>query len=541
MAHRMERLRRRSVASLGTVLACAAITVSCSGTDGTSPGQTVEQASRGPRIPPSPLAENAQRAGAAGQATEVPRDAIRIEVGDDAQEIVDDAAPGSTFVFASGTHREQQITPRDGDRFVGEDGAVLRGSRVLEGFSEQDGRFVIGGQDQQNEVGETGFMEEGREADAFPEELFVDGERQQTVGSVEEVTDGTWYFDYDADTIHLGTDPSGSTVETSVVPFAFGGEGIRDVSIEGLVIEHYANRAQMGAIHGEGTRNWTVRNVDASFNHGTGIRLGPGWLVSNCRVTNNGQMGVSGNGEQHDEAAIVVRNNEIAQNKVLGYDWEWEGGGTKFSRTVNIVFEHNWVHDNIGPGPWFDIDNRDAVIRSNLIENNTGVGIHYEISYGAEIYWNEVRGNGGENEDYGSGVFVSNSSDVAVFENLLAGNFDEIYAVQDERGEGRFGRYTVANLDVRRNDVSVTDGQVGLRVPSGEDEFYESEGVRFRENTYRLSQLDQQAFYWDEAEMAAAAWQDEGLDIAGEFVTDQDGGALPDDATAYAPAVYGPE
>ena len=40
--------------------------------------------------------------------------------------------------------------------------------------------------------------------------------------------------------------------------------------------------------------------------------------------------------------------------------------------------------------------------------------------------------------------------------------------------------------------------------PVGEDEFYESEGVRFRENTYRLSQLDQQAFYWDEAEMAAA-------------------------------------
>ena len=546
ISHAMKRMRRRSVVCAGTVLAAAVIATSCTddGDDGAS-GQAVEEASRGPRVPPSPLAGSASEAGArqrgAVEPGEVPDDAVRIAVGDDAQQVVDAAEPGTTFVFAEGIHREQQITPRDGDRFIGEPGAVLRGSRELEGFSERDGVWAIGGQTQENEIGEQGFMEEGREADAFPEELFVDGERQQHVASLDEVGDGTWHFDYAADTIYLGSDPSQGTVETSTVPTAFAGEGVRDVTIENLVIEHYANRAQVGAIHGEGTRRWTVRNVDASFNHGTGIRIGPGWLIANCRVTNNGQMGISGNGQQDEQATIVVRDSEIAQNKVLGYDWEWEGGATKFSRTVNMVFENNWVHDNIGPGPWFDIDNRDAVIRSNLVENNTGVGIHYEISYGAEIYWNEVRGNGGENEDYGTGVFVSNSSQVAVFENLLAGNRHEIYAIQDERGEGEFGRYTAADLDVRRNDVTVTDGQVGLRVPTGEDEFYASQGVRFRENTYRLSEPDQQAFYWDESEIPASQWQEHGLDVAGDFLTDGGDGALPGEATGYEATRYGPE
>ncbi len=64
---------------------------------------------------------------AAQPAMAVPDSAVRIAAGDDVQAAVDAAPPGSAFVLAAGVHPGASIVPRDGDRFFGEDGAVLDG------------------------------------------------------------------------------------------------------------------------------------------------------------------------------------------------------------------------------------------------------------------------------------------------------------------------------------------------------------------------------------------------------------------------------
>jgi Right handed beta helix region len=464
---------------------------------------------------------------------------VRLEVGDAFQERVDQHPPGTTYVVAAGVHRLQQVVPHSGDRFIGESGAILSGARVLTDFLQDDGLWVAEGQTQEGMA--HGEMEPGRERDAHPEDLFIDGQRLRHVADRDEVGPGAWFFDYEADRIYLGDDPSGRLVETSVTEWAIGGEGVEDVTIENLTFRQYANRAQTGAIHGQGTRGWTVGHVDASFNHGTGIRVGPGWDVSSCRATYNGQMGISGSGEYVEGDPIRVTGCEIAHNKQLGYNWEWEGGATKFANTSGMVFENNWVHGNIGAGPWFDIDNRDAVIRSNLVEGNTHVGILYEISYGAEIHWNEVRDNGGQaGGDLGAGILISNSSDVEVFENLLSGNRHGILVVQADRGDGEFGRYEVTGLSVRDNDIAVDAGAPGLRVTTGEDDLYSSEAVRFMDNTYRLDDPDDDdSFYWGEG-LDAEGWQAQGLDVDGQFLDQSEEGTLPADVIAFKRQEYGP-
>lgn len=55
---------------------------------------------------------------------------IAIYPGDSIQLKVNAAPPGTQFVIKAGTHRRQQITPKDGDTFVGEPGAVLDGENV---------------------------------------------------------------------------------------------------------------------------------------------------------------------------------------------------------------------------------------------------------------------------------------------------------------------------------------------------------------------------------------------------------------------------
>ena len=351
---------------------------------------------------------------------------VRLRVGDKFQEIVRKQPPGTRFVIASGVHRLESVRPKHGMVFTGRPGAVMSGAKVLRSFHREGDVWVVNGQSQQGRRNPTAYMESGRDFDNNSEELFFDGLPLRHV-SRGQVGPGRWHFDYGADKIYIGSNPAGHLVETSVAPVAFHGEGVRNVVIENLTIRHYANAAQTGAIHGSGTRDWTIRRVDASRNHGVGIHLGPGSHLSHSKMANNGQLGLRGESFDPDinyGAPMVIEHNEIVHNKRLGYDWGWEGGAMKILHSRGTVFRNNWVHDNIGPGIWFDYDNHATTIQSNLVEDNTHIGIFYEVSYGpTKIRWNTVRRNGaGQPGHIGAGILISNSRNVKIIGNAVDRN-----------------------------------------------------------------------------------------------------------------------
>ena len=70
--------------------------------------------------------------------TEIARDAppqqkseIFISPGQSIQDAVDANPAGTTFHIKAGIHRLQQVKPKDGDKFIGEPGAILSGSKIL--------------------------------------------------------------------------------------------------------------------------------------------------------------------------------------------------------------------------------------------------------------------------------------------------------------------------------------------------------------------------------------------------------------------------
>jgi putative cell wall-binding protein len=451
---------------------------------------------------------------------------VRVAVGADVQALVDAAPAGSTFVFDSGVHREVSITPRSGDRFTGQPGAVLSGARVLDGWRREGGAWAVGGQTQQGEVILADVLEDGRERDAHPEELFVGGKRFRHVGSRGELGPGRWFFDYDADRIWLGEDPAGRLVETSVTPYAFVGRGTRDVTVADLTVEHYANPplGSHAAISAFRTSGWTLANLDVRANHGAGIGTGTGLTIRDSKITDNGQIGIAGTDTSRDaqpefEDGLVVTGNEIARNRQLGYEWGFEGGGTKFILTRGMRFTGNHVHSNNGPGAWWDIDNLDAVIEGNHVHENLDAGIFYEISHGARITGNHVHDNGLQaTGDTGAGVWVSTSARVEVAGNVLYGNRHEVLATHNDRGAGLYGLHETADLWVHDNDMTVDRGEPGLRVTTGDASYYTSRGNRFTANTYRLSSLDDRTFFWD-GMLTASGWQAKGNDTTGTFTT----------------------
>ncbi len=281
-----------------------------------------------------------------------------------------------------------------------------------------------------------------------------------------------------------------------------------------MAITKYASPAQLGAVFQFGGSGWIVADNEVSFNHGAGIAVADGARVEGNFVHSNGQIGVKASGED-----VVVIGNEISNNNTAGFNSLWEAGGTKFVKTTNLVLRDNHVHHNDGPGLWPDINNQNTVIEGNVVEHNAGPGIRVEISYGAVIRDNTLRGNGSH---WGGGIDIANSPDVEIANNEL---FDDgIWVIQEDRSgtpqgvTGPLGRYDVENLWVHDNTLTRPDKTTGLVVTTGDRSFITTRNNRFDRNTY-VDIPEGELFRWGTSDLSSERWVDVGNDVNGSFVT----------------------
>ena len=413
-------------------------------------------------------------------------------MGNDIQSVIKQYAAGTTFRIGAGVHRRQGITPRTGDRFLGEPGAVLSGALVIDGFVQSGSYWVLGGRTEQVNV--HGSCGSGGAGCAYNTDLFWDGRPLRQVLSLAELAPGNWYFDYAADRVYLADNPSGHVLELSGnVWQAFSGSA-SNVTISGLTIQQYATPAQRGAIQGGSSSNWVVSNNLLQFNHGGGLRIGNGMQVLNNRVLNNGQIGVIG-----VAVNTLVQGNEIAWNNLLGYAGGWEAGGTKFVKTQGLVVRDNHVHHNDGPGLWTDIDNQDVLYEDNLVEWNEGVGISHEISFRAVIRNNVVRNNGLGFDPWlwGGQIMVQNSAGAEVYGNTVtipAEGGNGLVIVNQNRGDW------VSRDNYFHDNLVIHLGNSGVNGFADDTATKPACGVeannRFDGNSYQLPDPTRNRWHW---------------------------------------------
>ncbi len=431
----------------------------------------------------------------------------------DAAAVVAAQPEGTRFVFEPGVYRHVSIAPRSDQVFEAKQGVVFSGAKVLTDFAFDGNRWFVDGQTQQEwDHGEC-FASNPR--CRHPEDLFLDGELQTHVSTLQAVGPGSWFFDYNADRIYLGSDPEGSVVETSVTRHAFSSDADR-VEIRGFIIQRYANQAQHGVIdsrldnrtdsaRGDG---WVVESNVIRQNHGTGIVVTDHGIVRNNEIIENGQLGITAYGLD-----VEVTENTIAGNNTTGFDYGWEAGGSKFKRTTGLVVQANVVRDNFGPGLWTDIDNVDSTIENNVVQNNAYIGIFHEISYSAVIRDNIVEGNGFHYtvDVWGAGITVAASPDVEVTGNIVRGNAGGIVAIQQNRSDApaSFGPVEIENLRVYDNIVEMNDGFTGLRQEVGDNSYYRSRNNVFEANDFVVDGQDR--FYWNNRPISLAEWLNLGL------------------------------
>jgi hypothetical protein len=443
---------------------------------------------------------------------------VPVSPGNSIQSLVDQNPEGTHFTLKAGIYRLQQVRPKNGDTFTGENGAVLNGSELLAGFAFNGSAWVLNGQSRR--APQRGQCLPASPACSSSEDLFLDDVLLQPVSSVGSLAPGRWFFDYANSRIMMADNPTGHNVELSSAQSAFIGAA-SDVTIENLTIEKYACPAQLGAVHARSgdtpSSNWTIRDNLIRFNHGSGIRVGNGTKALRNRLLSNGQLGIGDIGN-----ALLIDDNEIGWNNYAGFDPAWEGGGAKFLRSRGAIIRYNYSHDNNGTGLWTDTDNVNTLYEFNKVYNNSGPGIQHEISYEAEIRHNDVRhnGTGGDAWAWGSQILVQNSRGVQVHDNYVevgspVGN--GIFLVQQNRGRGEFGAYFTVNNFIHHNEVVYlgSNGRSGAVADYAPATMFAGNN-RFDSNGYRGPGQGLARWEWN-GRLDWQGFQGQGQDVSGWF------------------------
>ena len=389
-------------------------------------------------------------------ATSAPTGAIILHPGDNISALVSAAPAGATFYFEPGVYRGVSLAPKDGQTFIGAEGAILNGSAVLTNWTQSGNLWVIGGQTQQGPVNSSAEFLPSTQRPGHPDSVFLDNTPLKPVDALSKVVPGTFYLDYAADKIYIADNPAGHTIEAGKLTDAFHGNAM-NVTVQNLVIEKYDPEIGNGAINGD--QSWTIQNNEVRLNYSVGITVQDGSRVIGNYVHDNGEVGVGGGGNN-----VLVQGNELASNGFWsGIDPLWEAGGLKFAQTDNLVVRGNYSHDNNGSGLWGDIDSINTLYEDNVVVHNTINGISYEISYNAIIRNNTLVGNGyGDTRGWGWGseINIQNSQNVQVYGNRvdMTGGGNGIVLIQQNRGSGAYGTYTTTGNQIHDNIIVDHDG-----------------------------------------------------------------------------------
>jgi parallel beta-helix repeat protein len=443
---------------------------------------------------------------------------IAVQPGDNLQAAINAHPHGTTFCIKAGLHRMQNyVVPKSNDRFVGEPGAVLNGSKLLSSFSRAGSYWVASGQTQQNPVVGGECRPSSYAGCKYADDVYFDNSPLWRVTTLAELGPGEFYFDYAGDQIYLADDPAGHKVEAAVATRAFKGwgSGANGVVIRGLVVEKFATEAGMGAIEAGG---WTIEDNEVRLSHGAGIRGGK--VVRNNHLHHNGMLGLWTEGTD-----ILVEGNELAHNNYAGYCSCWAAGGMRIQKSARVTVVNNYAHDNKGFGLWTDWDNIHVVYENNLVEDNTDAGIFHEASFDAVIRNNTVLRNGFTELGWiaGAGILLNSSGNVEIYGNTVDRNHHGISITQTDRGSGPYGPRVAHDVYVHDNTITMLAGATGLAQGMNDTSYYTSRNNRFQNNTYYLG-CNRTYFVWQNpaggsgyADLTKEQWVAAGNDTTGRF------------------------
>jgi hypothetical protein len=346
---------------------------------------------------------------------------------------------GSTIVMRAGTYHETVTIPVNKKLTIQsypKEAVWLDGSSVVGNWKQSGSTWVATGWNAQFDSSATytrgvpdgaqygwNFLNASYPLAAHPDQLWIGGVAQTQVGSAAAVTPGTFYVDYAAKTLTIGTNPSTGTVRASDLVKAMSIRGA-DSTVKGIGIRRYAPSVpDMGAVTMEKS-GITLENVAITDTSTTGLYvIGTGNTLRNVTASRNGLLGIgASNADNLTVSGVLAQGNNTER-----FNNAPVSGGMKLTRMRNVTVTNSVFAQNLGPGLWFDESVYNGTITGNDILDNLGHGLITEISAKMLIANNIVSGN------RDNGMKINDTSQVSIWNNTLTGNGRSINIVQDAR------------------------------------------------------------------------------------------------------------
>ena len=359
------------------------------------------------------------------------------------------AAAGGTIVLRAGTYRESLgiVSKRLTIQPYPHEQVWLKGSQVVSSWQSQGSTWVASNWTAQfcQTCADPSVIDPAYPNAGLPDQVFLDGVPQSQVISAAAVTPGTFYVDYQAATLTIGSNPSGHVIEAStqdslvdLVTTAAGS------IIRGVGISQYAPTWDTSVVSAAvivDAANVLLENDVVTQSAARGVAIfKPGVVLRSTNVSVNGYTGVIGNAADNlivQSCAISDNNTEhfsIAANSLAA------AGGIKVTTSDHVLIEDSIVSGNIGNGIWADVSSYDIDVVRNLVQHSANHGISIELSGTGVVASNVVTDNAH------FGIKLSGSTSIDVWNNTAANN----------------GQSQIAVIEDPRTDTSSADLALGI-------------------------------------------------------------------------------
>lgn len=464
---------------------------------------------------------------------------VLLPLGADIQSIIEKQEKGTVYRLKSGVHRGHEIILKEGDSLIGEDGAILSGAELLEGWRYEAPYWVHDGPhskiipylDDESRVWE--------QRANYPHDLFCnDVPLIQRIALTEFLLEGKyWFYDYDNDKVYIGFNPTGFEMELSGLS-NYGLSALeKDVTIKNIRFENYATYNLKPAV--ELGPNATFENSSVSGSHCIGIKISNSSIIRNSSFNYNGLAGLHNGGD-----GTLIEYCEFGYNGWAGFSGDWARAGCKVPGVTNTVLRRNYAHHNTGPGFWFDINANKNLFEENLSEFNSWEGLIYELSCGCEIRNNILRWNGLDPRGgllWGVPFVIQNAENANIHNNYFesspnldarGGGVSIINQFRPQYTDGVCGEHTAEGNEIYDNVmVMPLGGYNGLQYGRFGWETYSdflSKPNRWHNNTYYSGKPNRGNFHWyssGESPMDFVTqfyswneWQSVGQDKGSQFI-----------------------
>lgn len=284
---------------------------------------------------------------------------------------------------------------------------------------------------------------------SWPEQVFVDGQPLEHVGSINDVGPGTFFVQgsyqggtgthknhYTSTHYIIGENPAGKEVRIGTKSRAIQVKE-RDITLRGIGLRRYnAALCEFGTIYLDGydanagfrMENVVVRDVSNEGLHS----LGTNAVVANCSFIRCGSMGIGGNSDD-----TTIERCYFKENVSRRYNYGPASGAIKFMYGHRLTLRDNLFEDTYGPGFWADGSVYDAAIYRNDFIRCWGNGIGWEISAKVYIVDNlfvDTSINSDIRPPYQSfGLWLSGSDNIYVWNNTFVNAEKHIHMNEDSR------------------------------------------------------------------------------------------------------------